>query len=117
LLTTAEATPIRSAAHETPVTTKDARTASSTASLALIQPMVFFAMIASLMPGDRAGFKLQGAWNGDNPFVGVCQAAKAALLAPNGVRSWQFRHRSEKIDAAGYREASSRRGRGTCPSS
>jgi hypothetical protein len=71
--------------------------------------MVFFAMIASLLSGDRASLKLQGARNGDNRFVGARRAAKAAQPALHGAGSWQFRHRSKKIDAAGYREASSRR--------
>jgi hypothetical protein len=79
--------------------------------------MVFFAMIASLLPGDRAGFKLQGARNGDNRFVGARRAAMVAQPAPHGAGSWQFRHRSEKIDAAGYRETSSRLARDARPSS
>jgi hypothetical protein len=75
--------------------------------------MDFFAMIASLLPGDRAGFKLQRARNRDNRFVCARQVAKAAQPAASGAESWPFRHRSGKIDAAGYREASSRRGWGT----
>jgi hypothetical protein len=70
--------------------------------------MVFFAMIASLLPGDRAGIKLQRARNGDNRFVCARRAAEAAQPALHGAGSWQFRHRSKKIDATGYREASSR---------